>query len=451
MITMARPQFDPEKIQMAMPPETAVNPHDSLTVPILAAPVRPVARSSARTNELGAALPDTDGAAPANDTAAAPPAPKMSLLAPIEKRAQQRLMADYGKDASPYGSAENHPGFFGKLLHGLNVATGGANRRAWEEEGLENRLADLSKQESAENLQGAQAGNQTAQAGEHTETTNEMPGKTASEEGLQGAETRHLNDEAANLENPPPDLEIHDTEAGPILVNKRTGTAQHVDIDGQPVGPKLKLTQSQPIIGADGRPHIYMLDEKGNKVVDLGEHYERPININAGNKEAIAQRQSIFKTYQPVMDSAERMNVMTKNYEDAIKNHNQQAMLSLLYNHMGMTMGLQKGARMTQDLIREAQQSQPWLQGIKAKFDSNGYLTGVTLSPQQMRDMVSLAQDRYKEDVGKARNEAGYLGATDDGPARTPNAATINYYVNEAGGDLKKAKQLAAEDGWSVK
>src|SRR6185312_3971868 len=102
----------------------------------------------------------------------------------------------------------------------------------------------------------------------------------------------------------------------------------------------------------------------------------------------------------------ERYNVMAKNYEDAIKDHDQQAMLSLLYNHMGMTMGLQKGARMTQDLIREAQQSQPWLQGIKAKFDKNGYLTGVVLSPQQMREMVNNARGRYQEDVRKARGEA---------------------------------------------
>jgi hypothetical protein len=171
---------------------------------------------------------------------------------------------------------------------------------------------------------------------------------------------------------------------------------------------------------------------------------------DATGKQDITQRQTIYKTYQPVMDSAERFNVMTKNYEDAIKDHNQQAMLSLLYNHMGMTMGLQKGARMTQDLIREAQQSQPWLQGIKAKFDKDGVLTGVTLSPGQMQQMVGLAQDRYKEDVGKARNEAGYLGASDDGPKRTPGKSTINYYTHLANGDPAKAKQLAADDGWSV-
>ena len=32
---------------------------------------------------------------------------------------QQRLAKDYQKDADPYGSADNHPGFWGKIAHGL--------------------------------------------------------------------------------------------------------------------------------------------------------------------------------------------------------------------------------------------------------------------------------------------------------------------------------------------
>ena len=144
------------------------------------------------------------------------------------------------------------------------------------------------------------------------------------------------------------------------------------------------------------------------------------------------------------------MKTMDKNLVNALKG-DQQAMLSLLYNHMGMTMGLQKGARMTQALIQEAQKSQPWLAGIGAKFDKDGYLSGVTLSQPQMLEMVHNAQGRYSEDVTKARGEAGYLGATDDGPDRTPNKATINYYLGQTGGDATKAKELAAKDGWKVK
>ena len=93
------------------------------------------------------------------------------------------------------------------------------------------------------------------------------------------------------------------------------------------------------------------------------------------------EKNDLLKAYQPALDSAERMNVMTDAYEKAVKNHDQQAMLNLLANHLGMTMGLQKGARITRDLYQEAAQSTPWLDKIGAKFDSRGYLSGVTLNP----------------------------------------------------------------------
>jgi hypothetical protein len=116
-----------------------------------------------------------------------------------------------------------------------------------------------------------------------------------------------------------------------------------------------------------------------------------------------------------------------------------------------MTMGLQKGARMTRDIVREAQQSTPWLQGLEAKFDKDGYLSGVTLTPQQMRQMVDLGRERFSQDLSKSRSEAKYLGANDDGPERKPNRSTVNFYTSLAQGDHEKAKQLAAEDGWSIK
>jgi hypothetical protein len=168
------------------------------------------------------------------------------------------------------------------------------------------------------------------------------------------------------------------------------------------------------------------------------------------NRLSAADRKEIYTIYQPSMQSAERFNVMAQNYEDAIKNHDQQAMLSLLANHLGMTMGLQKGARLTKDIINEAKNSRPWLQGMEAKFDKQGYLSGVTLTPEQMRQMVDLGASRYREDTVNARNAAKYMGANDDGPARSPNAATVRYYTNLANGDAAKAKSLAAEDGWTI-
>lgn len=171
---------------------------------------------------------------------------------------------------------------------------------------------------------------------------------------------------------------------------------------------------------------------------------------NREHKQDFGLKTAAMKAYTPALESAERFNVMSENYERAVKDHDQQAMLSLLANHLGMTMGLQKGSRLTRDIIREAEQSRPWLQGMAAKFDKDGYLSGINLSPVQMRQMVDLGRSRFREDISKARNESKYQGVTDNGPDRTPGASTINHYLGLAGGDAKKAKQLAAEDGWTV-
>jgi hypothetical protein len=78
-------------------------------------------------------------------------------------------------------------------------------------------------------------------------------------------------------------FELHDTDQGPMMINKQTGEAQPVTANGQPVGAKVQLKESQPIMGPDNKPHTYMLDQQGNKVVDLGVHYERPaVQVNAG-------------------------------------------------------------------------------------------------------------------------------------------------------------------------
>lgn len=88
-----------------------------------------------------------------------------------------------------------------------------------------------------------------------------------------------------------------------------------------------------------------------------------------------------------------RMKVMDKNIEEA-KAGDQQAMISLLTNHIGMTLGAQKGARISQTILNEAEQSAPWIGRVEARFDGNGYLSGVVLTPQQMDSMVKLAHEK---------------------------------------------------------
>lgn len=196
-----------------------------------------------------------------------------------------------------------HP-FLGKLLGGvaqgagllgdtlLHAASPGLEREVPGTEGahklgLANANTALT-QDVANEKNEAEAGNNRATAA-HTEAeTPTVAPLATSREGLENAQTEEAKANAAAGKSV---LEVHDTEDGPIIFNKSTGAAQHVTVDGQPVGPKLKLTQSQPIIGPDGKPHTYLLDDKGNKKVDLGEHYERPINVTAGENHQFAERE----------------------------------------------------------------------------------------------------------------------------------------------------------------
>jgi hypothetical protein len=230
-------------------------------------------------------------AAPSVKLAPQPPTPIEQNISNDQQQLQKvRWEKTHGWGTDPTYDASgtmtdpgNHPGKLGKLAHVFstlgNIAgdifaptvmaniPGTQMNRDLQEHGLAKRLnTEVDAQAQNQHLGAETAGLE--------ESTKEAPGKTASEEGLQGAQTANLQSETAERANP--SLQIHDTEDGPILVNPKTGDAQHVTLDGQPVGPKLKLTQSQPIMGPDGKPHTYMIDEKGNKKVDLGVHFEKP-------------------------------------------------------------------------------------------------------------------------------------------------------------------------------
>lgn len=85
--------------------------------------------------------------------------PKVVTMSPMERyedSINQRLMADYKKDQNPWGSANNHPGTLGKILHGLNHATGGDTRRQWEETALGGEVQKIEGEKSQQALQGAQ-------------------------------------------------------------------------------------------------------------------------------------------------------------------------------------------------------------------------------------------------------------------------------------------------------
>jgi hypothetical protein len=97
-----------------------------------------------------------------------------------------------------------------------------------------------------------------------------------------------------------------------------------------------------------------------------------------------------------------RMRTMDANYADALKG-NQQAMVSLVMNHIGMTAGAQPGMRMARATIEEAMKSAPWLsthinkwfhQDETGDYIFDGLKGGITLTKPQMEQMVGLAHQK---------------------------------------------------------
>jgi hypothetical protein len=145
--------------------------------------------------------------------------------------------------------------------------------------------------------------------------------------------------------------------------------------------------------------------EFAEKMENQRESFRREMDDKRADQK---DRTTALKVFGPALDSAERYHVMLDAQERGNKG-DQQADVNLVANHLGMTMGLQKGARITRDAWTEAMQSAPWLQRVTARFDKDGYLSGVVLTPQQRQQMVELAKVRYSEDVDKARTESDMM------------------------------------------
>jgi len=149
--------------------------------------------------------------------------------------------------------------------------------------------------------------------------------------------------------------------------------------------------------------------------------------------------------YQAAID---RMNTMDKNIVNALKG-DQQAMLSLAYNHIGMTLGAQRGARINRATFEEAVQSAPYLARIGAKFDERGVLSGVTLTEDQMHQMVNLAHEKVdilKDHVERIETEySEVLSLKKPSPGdlkekAKPKGETTGNIDDEIMGAIKKVK-----------
>lgn len=112
---------------------------------------------------------------------------------------------------------------------------------------------------------------------------------------------------------------------------------------------------------------------------------------------------------QAAVSARTRLRTMKLNVKDALAG-NQQAMLSLVANHIGMTLGAQKGARINQAVWNEAINTAPWLQTAAAKWSAEGYLSGVTLAPKQINQMLALAEQQANNMQQQVQDTAQSVG-----------------------------------------
>ena len=123
----------------------------------------------------------------------------------------------------------------------------------------------------------------------------------------------------------------------------------------------------------------------------------------AVNRNAMDQANAIFsKGQEDYLKRRGALQLMEDNYADALKG-NQQAMVSMLFNHMGMTSGAVPGTRMTRAAVDEAQESAnriglnvaKWFhQDTDGNYVFDGPKGGVNLTKTQMDQMIELAKQR---------------------------------------------------------
>ena len=121
-----------------------------------------------------------------------------------EGKEQHQLMADYAKDADPWGSPDNHPGILGKIGHGLSQFVQNAQHeqgkmtpREADESKLQKDIQGIEAEKSKEGLEGAQAGNIGAEE-KKTETETPLIAPKAQ------ADLEHETAETNALKNPQP-------------------------------------------------------------------------------------------------------------------------------------------------------------------------------------------------------------------------------------------------------
>lgn len=177
------------------------------------------------------------------------------------------------------------------------------------------------------------------------------------------------------------------------------------------------------------------------------------------------------KYYDPAVHADDRLALMKEAAGPDFAGNGGQSDLSLLFNHIGMTLSAQKGARITNAEIERAITARSLPEDLMAKYDK--VVSGKFLSPTERKDMITNGITVRNRAWYTARRQARLAGETDEpatdpslpalimpgggstAPTRTPGAATpapapkgANFSVTDPNGKVHPFDTKAQADAF---
>jgi len=356
-------------------------------------------------------MPDTQGPpvlAPTQHPAVTrPQTPQEQLI----DQDQQRLQKVRWEQQNPWGTPENHPGKLGKLAHIFsqvgNIAgdvfapgtmaliPGTEAHRQAEETGLTRRLNTEIGDES-------QNQERNALTAKTQEDTAEEPGKTQSEEALQGAQAANLNSE---------------NEARLLLVGHahavqsalRNNLDPHTDPTVLAYEQALQAQQKQPAAkGAHfiqrevgGKPHTVAVDDMtGEDIRDEGETGEKPpvVNVNAANSEMDREATRLGKPYEKGASDAQAQLDKIADARAMVNGNPESQALGMPKVLTALVSGQGSGVRITQpelNSIAKARGLSGDIEGTLNKWSGKGQLTAT--QKQQLTQILDDVKTRIEK------------------------------------------------------
>lgn len=156
-------------------------------------------------------------------------------------------------------------------------------------------------------------------------------------------------------------------------------------------------------VDANGNPVIApsVLNKKTGEttIKPVGGAIPKPVGGTAGQKTGMA-------AYDPALEADRRLKVMI----DAQQNPNPQNDVAMLFNHIGMTLSAQKGARITNAEIERAIKARSIPEDLQAMYQR--VQNGQFLTPEQREHMVKLGVLNRRIMWETAKNKADFYGVT---------------------------------------